>query len=476
MNDTSLVFVTNNNNTTTSLFASPRSNMSHDDEMTYNENFLLQIQYSIYGICFPIIAIIGVLANTASFIVLTRPIMRSSINVYLAGLSFFDGLLLLFALFLYPPFSYCASDMYQLDSFWCRYFAATTQLTYPMTCVLQSGSVWTLVAITVDRFIAIKWPLRARDILTSQRSQYVLMIIAFWALVYNLPTFFEIGPDDKGFITPTPLRNNENYVLVYKGYCYLFLMFLIPAILMIVLNGFVTQAVRRAYRVRRQLSGREEKERRCTLMAVLVVVTFLVLNLMALINNCIENFSVSTYKTTTYSILVYIGNFLVAIGSASNFIIYCVLGLRFRRMFCKIFCVWFYNPDKDCNIYISAYYGSVRSNVGIGTGGTNAAQSNEHQDLATLMAELNSDTHSIRSAGRHDNRPLLINSPLMSPEIYHRSPQYQRRRLQQQVHQNGFQDKISFTRVNTSEAAANNKPQRTSCPTLSVPTTNLLNT
>lgn len=225
---------------------------------------------------------------------------------------------------------------------------------------------------------------------------------------------------------------------------------------MIVLNVFVTKAVRNAYKVRRQLSGREEKERRCTLTAVLVVVAFLVLNLMVLMNNCIEIFGhKSLRKTTTFSILVYTGNFLIAVSSASNFIIYCVLGLRFRRMFCKLFCVWCYTPEKyNNNMFISPCYGSVRSHVGArnGTGGAVSGTAYSSIDGATLMVDLTSDNHSVRSY-RHDSRPLLINSPTLSPQSCHRSPQNQRQimcsqRQHQQHQRNGFPEKkINFKKV-----------------------------
>lgn len=149
----------------------------------------------------------------------------------------------------------------------------------------------------------------------------------------------------------TDLRKQAIYKVAYKGYCYLFFMLLIPAGAMIVLNVFVTVRVRRAYKWRKAMSGREEKERRCTIMAVLVVVTFLVFNSLAFANNMIEIFAsastpapgeeepIPAAKSTPYLLSVSIGNVLIALNSATNFIIYCALGGRFRTVFCKIFCM-----------------------------------------------------------------------------------------------------------------------------------------
>lgn len=312
-------------------------------------------QYVMYGIIIPIIASIGILVNLASLIVLTRKSMRSSINMYLAGLSFFDGFLLLTSISLFPAMIQCELSCSKMSA-WCQYMRSTAQLTYPLINITQTGSIWTLTAITVDRFIAITWPLKSRDLLTVRRALAVLTVIAIWSLAYNIPIFFELEFKEDGDLGLSTLRS-PSYVLLYKGYCYLFFMFLIPAILMIVLNVFVVLAVRRAYRVRRQLSGRDEKERRCTLMAVLVVGTFLVLNLTANVTNCVEAFTVLAYKS-----LVHIGNLLVTLNSATNFFIYCALSLRFRQMFCKLFCPICYTPEKEYQ-FLSAYFGSGRPNT-----------------------------------------------------------------------------------------------------------------
>uniref|UniRef100_A0A915L1Y9 G-protein coupled receptors family 1 profile domain-containing protein n=1 Tax=Romanomermis culicivorax TaxID=13658 RepID=A0A915L1Y9_ROMCU len=328
-----------------------RLNLTTSDQQ-YNSKRLL---FLIYGILIPLIAVPGILLNFASLIVLSRKSMRSSVNVYLAGLSFFDGFLLLVSLALFPPFSYCECRL--APDFWCHFLTLTGQITYPLSNILQTGSVWTVTAVTVDRFVAVVWPLKSRAYLTIGRATKVLAIIAIWSLFYNVPIMFELEKDNET-LRATVLRQDTLYISVYKSYCYLFLMFLVPASLMIVLNAVVTFLIKKAYNLRRQMSGRDEKERRSTVMAVLVVGTFLVLNLMPNITNCIEAFD--SKKSESVAPLIWTSNLLVTINSAINFFIYCALSLRFRQMFCKLFCPLCYTPEKEYK-FLSAYFGTMRT-------------------------------------------------------------------------------------------------------------------
>lgn len=93
------------------------------DDPAPEHGFVLIFNFWMLGVVMPLIAVFGILANGASIVVLTRPFMRSStINIYLAGLSVFDGLLLLMSLLLYPALSFCELDHTDPSSPWCRYF------------------------------------------------------------------------------------------------------------------------------------------------------------------------------------------------------------------------------------------------------------------------------------------------------------------------------------------------------------------
>lgn len=285
------------------------------------------IQFWVYGVILPCIAIPGMFANMASFIVFTRPQMRSSINTYLAGLSFFDFFLLFLATLIYPTMTYCVCFGTA-----CNFFNYAAVIFYPLSLIAQFGSVWTCVAITIDRFIAIQFPLKTRQWCTAQRACIVLFAITILGVLYRVPAMFELRFNSAGQVYKTELRLDINYRAIYKTYAYLIVMFLTPFAIMIVLNIFVVMAVRKAYeqrkRITRQNSSQDEKERRCTLIALFVIITFVIFTLLPTINNLLEELLIAQTRAevTVQRTLVFLGNLFTCINSATNFLIYCALG------------------------------------------------------------------------------------------------------------------------------------------------------
>lgn len=212
--------------------------------------------------------------------------------------------------------------------------------------------------------------MRAKQICTIGRSYCVLASIIIAAIIYNIPTFFEFTYiSETGEAIPSQFRANPMYQRIYKTYMYVVFLILIPVGTMIVLNSMIARAVHIAYRNRKTMSGREEKERRITIMVLVVIIVFIVLNSLAFVANFIEAFELHREKLEyeIYLCLIALGNILVVFNSAINFIIYCALGFRFRQMFMKIFCPCFYDPAKEYR-FLSVKYGSDRSNVSEASG------------------------------------------------------------------------------------------------------------
>uniref|UniRef100_A0A914VFI8 G-protein coupled receptors family 1 profile domain-containing protein n=1 Tax=Plectus sambesii TaxID=2011161 RepID=A0A914VFI8_9BILA len=68
------------------------------------------LELTIYGYVMPVVNTIGIVAAIVCIIVFTRKQMRSSLNVYLAGLSIFDLLVLVMGLLIYPPMTHCVTS------------------------------------------------------------------------------------------------------------------------------------------------------------------------------------------------------------------------------------------------------------------------------------------------------------------------------------------------------------------------------
>ena len=62
---------------------------------------------------------------------------------------------------------------------------------YPTVFLLRLLSVWLTVLLTVDRYIAVRYPLYARSWCTLKRTYIVMTCIALVTFAFSLPRYFE---------------------------------------------------------------------------------------------------------------------------------------------------------------------------------------------------------------------------------------------------------------------------------------------
>ncbi|CAJ0583602.1 unnamed protein product, partial [Mesorhabditis spiculigera] len=313
------------------------SNMSMHEHGTPGERSLLENW--VYLILMPIVCIWGIVAALLCIVVFTRPRMRSSLNLYLAGLSVFDFLVLLSSLLTYPSLQLCVVNDHSTDSLSCQFFWKSALLTLPLSNIFQAGSVWTCVAVTVDRFLAVNYPLHSKIWCTPKRAVVIMGALTTFIFFYKIPQFFELVLDEDGRLGASEMRQNDYYKMWYTNYSYLAIVVLIPWMIMIVLNTKVVLTVHQAYKIRKNLNsntaGREERDRRCTLMAVVMIMTFIFFNILSTLVNFMETFEFGQSFRTQLTV---VGNFLVCLNSASNIIVYSLFGRRFRQMCLKMLC------------------------------------------------------------------------------------------------------------------------------------------
>lgn len=65
----------------------------------------------------------------------------------------------------------------QHNSLVCHFFWRATVSIFPLSLIAQAGSVWMYVAVTVDRFIAVCFPIKKRVWSTRSNSMTVLICI-----------------------------------------------------------------------------------------------------------------------------------------------------------------------------------------------------------------------------------------------------------------------------------------------------------
>lgn len=311
----------------------------------YNEYPCLPSEYPEFefwtnGILLNLVGFFGVLGNILSMIILSRPQMRSSINYLLIGLARCDTILILTSILLFGiPAIYPYTGV--LRYYYFRLLPDISHVVYPLAMIVQTASVYLTLTVTLERYVAVCHPLRARALCTYGRARIYVIVIIVFSVCYNVPRFLEVDlkkhVDDEfdfGYcITATDLRADYTYINIYIHWLYLVFVYFIPFSGLMFFNAMIYQQVRKANRERQRLSRTEKREIGLATMLFCVVIVFLCCNILALLINIIEAFSQEIYDR-----LVKTSNLFVTINSSVNFIIYVTFGEKFKRIFLLLFC------------------------------------------------------------------------------------------------------------------------------------------
>ncbi|XP_018331819.1 thyrotropin-releasing hormone receptor isoform X2 [Agrilus planipennis] len=133
----------------------------------------------------PVIIVFGLVGNMLSCVVFlsTHLKMRSS-SYYLAALAVTDFGYLSILLVNYLNYI-SAMDLYNREG-WCQVFVY-------ISGVCSTLSTWLIVAFTVERFIAVQYPLQRPYMCTVSRAKLILTVLSLVALLSQLYLFWTAG-------------------------------------------------------------------------------------------------------------------------------------------------------------------------------------------------------------------------------------------------------------------------------------------
>ncbi|XP_059219521.1 FMRFamide receptor [Stomoxys calcitrans] len=324
------------------------------------------VEFWVCGICLNVVGILGIIGNVISMIILSRPQMRSSINYLLIGLACCDTVLIITSMLLFGiPSIYPYTGKFFL--YYNYIFPYISPVVFPIGMISQTASIYMTFTVTLERYVAVCHPLKARALCTYGRAKIYFIVCVLFATLYNLPRFWEVVtqstayddlPDVLHCVRPSALRQNLMYINLYIHWCYLIVNYIIPFLTLAILNCLIYRQVKRANRERQRLSRSEKREIGLATMLLCVVVVFFAFNFLALVLNISEAF----YNFIDNS-LTKTNNLLVTINSSCNFLIYVIFGEKFKRIFLLIFFKRRLSRDQPDLIH----YESSISNNGDGT-------------------------------------------------------------------------------------------------------------
>ncbi|KAG5887004.1 hypothetical protein JTB14_003682 [Gonioctena quinquepunctata] len=296
------------------------------------------------GLFINLIGMLGILGNIISMIILSRPQMRSSINYLLIGLARIDTVLIITSMLLFGlPGIYPYSG--SMFTYYYVVYPHIAPVLFPIALVAQTASVYLTLTVSLERFVAVCHPLRARSLCTYGRARIYVIGILIFSAMYNLPRFWEAtlqeewsGKHNVTIYCPqqSEFRDDPTYQTIYIHWLYLICMYLLPFGSLAVLNACIYRQVLRANKERQRLSRHQKREIGLATMLLGVVVVFFICNILPLVINIVETFNVFIEFNLIF--LIHISNLLVTINSSVNFIIYVIFGEKFKRLFLVLFC------------------------------------------------------------------------------------------------------------------------------------------
>ncbi|XP_037039195.1 uncharacterized protein LOC119076515 isoform X2 [Bradysia coprophila] len=150
-----------------------------------DDETLNSLRYYFLRILVPCVAIIGILGNFVSVVVLTRRRMRCSTNIYLTALAVADIIYLLFVFILswehHPNIHHLKYKIY-----W-----AAFGLSHWISDASVYTSIYLTVSFTIERYIACCHPLIGQVLCTESRAKRVIAVVALLCFALTITTPFE---------------------------------------------------------------------------------------------------------------------------------------------------------------------------------------------------------------------------------------------------------------------------------------------
>ncbi|XP_014222381.1 FMRFamide receptor [Trichogramma pretiosum] len=306
--------------------------------------------FVVYGLLMNCISLLGLLGNCITIIVLSRPQMRSSINYLLIGLATCDTGLIVSSVLIYaiPGLTDYTGLFHEYKH---NVFPRIIRYLFPLSTTFQMATVYITLTVTMERYVAVCHPLKARSLCTYSRARWALCAIALFAVSYNVPKLFELEFTETvnslnktvPCLMATEMRKDPLYIAIYVHWMYFFVYYTFPFVLIVIFNGLIYNKVRTANRNLRLLSHTQRRELGLATMLLCVVIVFLVCNILPMVSNILEN---TSHFIPQWILMA--GNILVTFNSGINFVIYVIFGRKFKRIFLKLFCPVSAETGLDC--------------------------------------------------------------------------------------------------------------------------------
>lgn len=283
------------------------------------------------------LCIFGIFGNFLSVVVMRRDRERKETLFLLQVLALVDGLYLVTGIMRYP-LKYLINE----------YAYETMQLgVLPLLKTFQTICIWTMVLVTIDRYIYVCHPLRAQMLFTSKSRRLWALGIFTAGILYNIPRFFDscittfVLPCGRKPIGGMVYRNsfaNSVYFVVYRHALYILLLYIIPLTVLTFMNCRLVCAIKHSRKQHAHCAHTSYPQdptydNRATTFLIIIVIIFIMCESLEPVIHFLSFLEVQMkfkIMSLNYLNIYTISALLMIVNSSINFVIYIAFGKRFR--------------------------------------------------------------------------------------------------------------------------------------------------
>lgn len=325
-------------NLTQPVNKSENSSVTQSVDLLSNPTYNLALGLIMWTL--PVIITVGTIGNIFSFMVMIQREMRqTSTFFYLAVLAVADTIVLFMSAFKTWIRLCSGFEMLHFSDATCKLFTFLTYFSLHM-------SAWLIVAVTVERFIVVWFPLKATSICSAKRAKLTTLGLGIGFFLLNAHLFWtaDLITDPKsGQKTCAMLQNNQFLYKEVIPWVHLTLYSFIPFVSLLVFNILIVVSLIKHRQIITSQMTRADKRtrynhRRLAITLLCISFVWIITTTPSALYTVLPLKRDTVKEIAHFFLIKVICYIFMYINHSINFFLYCITGQAFRREFMKLVC------------------------------------------------------------------------------------------------------------------------------------------